>query len=507
MDINFHKANTLIAFFIMPWLCYASLSTSPITEKIDSLLNINNSSKVYIDQENNKDWKTVYDLLKDADLYDLDEIPNYGKFKQSQRTYWIYFSLITPSTAELDQLVFLRTKSRGRMQLYQIKDQKLIKESKSGYYIPKIDHPHQFRQQSKFDLPIHLQGGERYDFLLKLKSSVNFKRNFDIILYDQNHRFVKLENQKIKVYFILGGFMITLGVMGLFALIIFLHNKEQAFLFYFIYVFSILIFYIRLYSMLNPDWFILPHFWHKYTFYLPVLCSIYISYAIFIMHFLNTKVDFPKFHRFIKGFLWSILSLFLVDRILILLDPHWSFQFTFYARYSIHLCTIAFLIYLMMNSRSKLEWFVITGSSILIASLIISQSISYHKVFLAGFLDFSDIPVLLGILLELICLFLGLGYKVKLLEKEKIEADKNLLLSKQKSDHLQDLNEMRNNVYTGITHEFRTPLTLILGLAEKLKSEINSARVKKDLSLIKKNGKQLLKLVNKILDVSKLEEH
>ena len=70
---------------------------------------------------------------------------------------------------------------------------------------------------------------------------------------------------------------------------------------------------------------------------------------------------------------------------------------------------------------------------------------------------------------------------------------------------LKELDEVKNRFFTNITHEFRTPLTVILGMAEQLKlhPKINWEQ---RLSTIEKNGGQLLDLINQLLDLSKLQE-
>ena len=59
-------------------------------------------------------------------------------------------------------------------------------------------------------------------------------------------------------------------------------------------------------------------------------------------------------------------------------------------------------------------------------------------------------------------------------------------------------------MYTNITHEFRTPLTVILGLADSAKNNSQNNNPGK-MDTIIKNGKNLLQLVDQMLDLSKLE--
>lgn len=71
---------------------------------------------------------------------------------------------------------------------------------------------------------------------------------------------------------------------------------------------------------------------------------------------------------------------------------------------------------------------------------------------------------------------------------------------------MEEIHQIKLQFFTNISHEFRTPLTLILLPAEKLISEKNSPHEqKKLLNLIISNADRLLKLVNEIMDFRKVE--
>jgi signal transduction histidine kinase/ligand-binding sensor domain-containing protein/DNA-binding response OmpR family regulator len=73
---------------------------------------------------------------------------------------------------------------------------------------------------------------------------------------------------------------------------------------------------------------------------------------------------------------------------------------------------------------------------------------------------------------------------------------------------LKELDDLKTKLYANITHEFRTPITVILGMAEVLKEELinSSKKVNSSINLIEKNSDSLLNLVNQLLDLAKLEE-
>ncbi|MEM6378913.1 MAG: ATP-binding protein, partial [Bacteroidota bacterium] len=73
-------------------------------------------------------------------------------------------------------------------------------------------------------------------------------------------------------------------------------------------------------------------------------------------------------------------------------------------------------------------------------------------------------------------------------------------LDRAETKRLAELDALKTRLYTNITHEFRTPLTVILGMANQVKGQEKTTR------LIKQNGENLLRLINQMLDLSKLEK-
>jgi len=72
---------------------------------------------------------------------------------------------------------------------------------------------------------------------------------------------------------------------------------------------------------------------------------------------------------------------------------------------------------------------------------------------------------------------------------------------------LHEMDEMKFRFFTNISHEFRTPLTLIINPVEKLLKESKSEEEKTLLSIIHRNAIGLLELVNQLLDFRKLDVH
>ncbi len=69
---------------------------------------------------------------------------------------------------------------------------------------------------------------------------------------------------------------------------------------------------------------------------------------------------------------------------------------------------------------------------------------------------------------------------------------------------LKELDEFKSKVFTHITHEFRTPLTVIMGLSEELRARAPKHH-QDQLGRIWSNGDALLSLVNQMLEMAKLQ--
>lgn len=72
------------------------------------------------------------------------------------------------------------------------------------------------------------------------------------------------------------------------------------------------------------------------------------------------------------------------------------------------------------------------------------------------------------------------------------------------NERLKELDNFKTRFFTNITHEFRTPLTVILGMVERLR-HAGMPSVIENAEIIRRNGENLLQLINQILDLSKLE--
>ncbi len=92
-------------------------------------------------------------------------------------------------------------------------------------------------------------------------------------------------------------------------------------------------------------------------------------------------------------------------------------------------------------------------------------------------------------------------------ERTKEVAIQNEQLAKQ-TLQLKELDKAKSRFFTNISHEFRTPLTVISGLTSLVSNSFSLPKeVKDNLKIVYRNSQQLLRLVNQVLDLAKLESH
>ena len=132
----------------------------------------------------------------------------------------------------------------------------------------------------------------------------------------------------------------------------------------------------------------------------------------------------------------------------------------------------------------------------------------YYLVFIIGGTAIHEYPNLQQGLLDNLSFYLGLLrfssavgliFFISLIYNLQIAK-----LKKQEEERLKQLHAARSKFYTNITHEFRTPLTIILGIADTINDKIRDV-LGKEVNMIKNNGNKLLRLVNQLLNLSKME--
>lgn len=103
-------------------------------------------------------------------------------------------------------------------------------------------------------------------------------------------------------------------------------------------------------------------------------------------------------------------------------------------------------------------------------------------------------------------ILMGILYLSRRYELNRQALKANLKVEKLEAEKLKELDHFKGRLYTNITHELRTPLTVILGMISQIREQPKK-HLQEGARLIENNSKSLLRLINQLLDLSKLENN
>ena len=110
---------------------------------------------------------------------------------------------------------------------------------------------------------------------------------------------------------------------------------------------------------------------------------------------------------------------------------------------------------------------------------------------------------ILGFSLSVVILLLII-YFFRLRRKNLDVEKENILLQKREIDRIRETESFKSRFLTNISHEFRTPLTLIRGHLELMEDQVTDSNLER-VKEMQNNSELLLQLINQLLDLAKME--
>jgi signal transduction histidine kinase/DNA-binding NarL/FixJ family response regulator len=243
----------------------------------------------------------------------------------------------------------------------------------------------------------------------------------------------------------------------------------------------------------------------KISLYLGLMC-----WLAFIRRFLDLEQMLPKWDRYFQYVIWLGVPLMVI---FVFLAFRYHFNYEIDDRLTLFYIALATLsgflfIYPLLKTKDPKGYFIAAGIAVLCLGFLLTLFSRMAEMgFTVNYLKVCTI-------VEILVFSLGLAYRQKRQVEEKQQADfalreSQLLQEKNQveADRLQELNDFKSRFFTNITHEFRTPLTVILGMAEQLQRSSYGVTSSHPTTLIKRNGESLLRLINQLLDLAKLESN
>jgi signal transduction histidine kinase/DNA-binding response OmpR family regulator len=97
------------------------------------------------------------------------------------------------------------------------------------------------------------------------------------------------------------------------------------------------------------------------------------------------------------------------------------------------------------------------------------------------------------------------GWKLYHFQIRRVKEREQLAFEQRETERVKALEQMKTDFFSNITHEFRTPLTLILEPARRILAGTAEPDTRQNAQHIETNSRRLLGLVNQLLDMAKLE--
>lgn len=91
------------------------------------------------------------------------------------------------------------------------------------------------------------------------------------------------------------------------------------------------------------------------------------------------------------------------------------------------------------------------------------------------------------------------------IEQEKKEVQLIIEQERMEVERMHEIDRLKTKFLTNVSHEFRTPLSLIMAPVDKMLTHSPDAEQKQQLNMVRKNARRLLNLVNQLLDFRKME--
>ena len=314
-------------------------------------------------------------------------------------------------------------------------------------------------------------------------------------------------------------------IMFLFNLFFFIISKDRTYLYYAIYVFvgGLYFFhwqgYLRIYVV--GEWPYIDPYFGLVSSLIPV------SYLPFLRNMVDTPRLIPHMDKWIRRLIYVGISISAMGYLAFILEDNtgWVYK-AINVSLLLEMLVIFVFIRALYKTRNRLVNFFIMG----VVALWVPAMAGIIVFVVSG----KAIAVELaqtGMALELLIFALGLGYRSRLNEQARQEAQDQLIIQLKENERIQaqtqeDLEEKvkerthlleleknkalkasraKEEFLSVMSHEIRTPMNAVIGMTNILLMEKPRDDQADNLSILKFSAENLLSLINDILDYSKID--
>jgi len=355
---------------------------------------------------------------------EFSPLSGFTKEISSDYTYWLHFIVEGSDESNVPIGLFI-AKENHIIDVYSVSDSVLLTQ-KTGLYVDGIENS----EIIPFSNIIQIKEDDKTEFYLRIRNTYNELPNFQLEFVNLNAE-IKTNNRRIIFDAVLQG---MLWLMTLYGLFLYILNRDKIYIFYSLYVFFESVLLMGCFALGYRFIYNLPRSIFVYTD-IPSFIA-FIFYIKFVRYFINTAMQFPKWDKSLK-----IIQSGLIVMVIGISIAHYTTNATLLIFIIQNIIAWLLMMYFLamvirlLFSKNTLAKIIGFGTSLLLLGygvfsvLIVSQN-SYYN-------DTLFIPAKIGIALELIIFTFGISYRYLLIEKEKREYQKKLIVQLNENVELQ----------------------------------------------------------------------
>jgi len=529
--MNLKKEFFLLLFIIYFIPLYSQIANN--TESIfiidtimDEYGSISDHIEVVLDEN---DDITIEDILNNGDEIEFLSFKENNTIDK-KHIYWFKFAILNDTPNDLDLNLYLG--DLDFFDFYKIYNTDSTELIRGGGLMPawKMTYPGAFR----FAVPITLSGKSTSYFYARIENGEYGKPYPVFKLYGED-KFEELTNLDGRNFW-QGIFHGILWVMIIYNIFFAFIGKDRTYFYYALYMIAISLYFLNIFGFLNKYVFYNHPEYGTYVWLIMQTAAIF--YIIFIRKFLNLKVVHPLWYKISKYLLYAVIGFVVFKTGYFLLYKDYGIL-SYLSQIVLFLGAIftGGLILSLIQTKSQLARYFTIGSLALGLGLLVSSYLAFTgEAYTKNF--FFSIQV--GIVFEIFFFSIGLSFKMRESEKEKRDAQNELIIQlkeneklqlsyqkelEQKVDErtqelmdqkvilenqrnkLQEINQEKNHIIGMVAHDLRNPLTSALSIANLLRDDAQK-KGKEEVEYIQvvvNSLKRMNAMIEKILDIRALD--
>ena len=486
---NYLKLFLLLVILLKACIVSAETVDVSNTRNINSLIT---SEFVYFEDASGS--IKSQDIISKADDYQWTKIERSSiSFGFTRSTYWFKTELVNSSASIREVYLDIAYPKISLAELYLVSENKsqppLVRvisiTSNDSVQSRMVPHRHPV-------FPITLEAGERLTGYIKLENK--FALAVPIHVWEPSSF-----NTNDKLYMLLqGGYFGCMLAMLIYNMFIYFSTRDRSFLYYVLFIASLIFFSIIDRGFGNE------YLWHDngdwnfklYVAFVAISVAlatgfgrVYLSISTYsARHDLSLKV--------MEAISWGLALWALISPSIGLIVT------TVIAMLVAGTLVIISALYALKRGQALAKFY-------LLAWLVIILGGVTHVFGNFGIIPFSSVTehmLQISNMNEAMLLSFGLGFRINSLKRERERARIEAVKERQNTLKEKEVSQAKTQFFASMSHEFRTPLTAILGYSELSKgTELSAQEKDKNIKTIHQSAQYMLQLINDILDLSKIE--